>query len=1032
LRSSNFFRSALQHPAIRRPLVIAGVVWAMLPGAAYGIDPNRAMSQYIHDRWGPEQGFPAGPVYAISQAGDGYLWIGTGAGLVRFDGWNFRVIKDDSRALTIGSVLGLTPDEQGCLWLWLQDRTIVRYCKGVFDRPLPQAAAGADIEAISRSNQDGLLGWRAEYGAFSYGNGRFQELASAADLPQSPVISVAQTRNGNVYLGTRDAGLFREAGGKSLSIRHGLPDLKVNCLLPDGDQGVWVGTDQGVARWNGSKFTAVGLPPHLNRFQALAMIRDRDANVWVGTDSRGLLRINSQGVASMREGDGPSNNAITALFEDREGNLWIGHAGGIERLRDSAFVTYSSSEGLPTEGGGPVLAGDDDRMWFAPSTGGLWWVQSGRHGKLTIDGLERDVVYSLAGGKEELWAGRQRGGLTWLRYQNGAVEARTYTESDGLAQDSIYSVYRARDGSIWAGTLSAGVSVLRNGRFTNYTIENGLASNTVASILEDSGGTMWFATPNGLSAFGNGGWRSYGIAEGLPSQNVNCLLQDSSGVLWVGTSFGMAFRDGRGFQAAPGVPPMPRGQILGLAEDRYGWLWMATLNHVVRVKRDKLLRATFDDGDIREYGLADGLRGVEGVKRHQSVFADPMGRIWFSLKRGISIVDPGRLRRNSAPAIVHVETVSADGRAIPAGQTVRVPGGHQRITFGFAALSLSVPERVRYRFLLENFDATWSEPVAQRDAMYTNLNPGKYRFRVRASNPDGVWSSDEASLSLEVKPLFWQTWTFRAVTAFACAGMILAFYRLRMRQLAKRLNLRFEERLAERNRIAQELHDTLLQGFLSASMQVHVAADSLPAGSPAGPTLTRALQLMRQVIEEGRNAVRGLRSSHSTSLNLEQAFSQVKQEFVPDAKGNGQIGYRVIVEGEQRPLHPLLRDDVYRIGREALINAFRHARAKQIEVELKYSPSELRILVRDDGRGIEPHILKSGRDGHWGLSGMRERAEQIGGRFRVYSRPAAGTEVELTVPGHVAFQSDSRRASRWFAKRNPLNGSSVTRRTEDN
>jgi signal transduction histidine kinase len=267
---------------------------------------------------------------------------------------------------------------------------------------------------------------------------------------------------------------------------------------------------------------------------------------------------------------------------------------------------------------------------------------------------------------------------------------------------------------------------------------------------------------------------------------------------------------------------------------------------------------------------------------------------------------------------------------------------------------------------------------------------------------------------------------------FACGGIILAYYRLRMRQLAKRLNLRFEERLAERTRIAQELHDTLLQGFLSASMQVHVAADSLPTGSPAKPTLTRALQLMRQVIEEGRNAVRGLRSSSSISLNLEQAFSLVKQEFVPDEKSNGQIGYKVIVEGEQRPLHPLLRDDIYRIGREAVINAFRHSRAHNIEVELKYTPSQLHVLVRDDGCGIEPQILKSGRDGHWGLSGMRERAEQIGGRFHVYSRPAAGTEVELTVPGHIAFQSGSRRVSRWFAKRNPPNGNPATRRTEDN
>ena len=996
---------------------------------AYGIDPNRAMSQYVHDTWGPEQGFPAGPVYAISQAGDGYLWIGTEAGLVRFDGWSFRVIKDDTRALTIGSVLGVTPDDRGCLWLWLQDRTIVRYCKGVFDRPLPQAAANADILAMSRSNQDGLLGWRAEHGAFSYDDGRFQELASAADLPPSPVISLVQNREGALYLGTRDAGLFRKAEGKSMSIRHGLPDLKVNCLLPEGDQGVWVGTDQGIARWNGSAFTPIGLPADLNHFQALAMIRDRDANVWVGTDSRGLLRLNSHGVASMREGDDQSSSAITALFEDREGNLWIGHAGGIERLRDSAFVTYSSSEGLPTEGGGPVLVGADGRVWFSASQGGLGWIENGRHGRVSSDGLDRDVVYSLAGGKGELWVGRQRGGLTRLRYHDDGFEAKTFTESDGLAQDSVYSVYQARDGSIWAGTLSAGVSLLKDGRFTNYTVANGLASNTVASILEGSDGTLWFATPNGLSAFRNGRWRSYGIAEGLPSQNVNSLLEDSKGVLWVGTSFGIAFRSGGGFQAASGGSPVLREQILGLAEDRYGWLWMATLNHVVRVKRDKLLRGALDDGDVREYGLADGLRGVEGVKRHQSVSADPFGRIWFSLKRGISVVDPARLIRNSAPAIVHVEAISADGRAMNTGHAVRIPGGHHRITLGFTALSLSVPERVRYRYQLEGFDTAWSEPVAQREAVYTNLNPGKYRFRLIASNPDGVWNSDETSLSFEVAPLFWQTWTFRVAALFACAGIILAFYRLRMRQLAERLNLRFEERLAERTRIAQELHDTLLQGFLSASMQVHVAADGLPATSPAKPTLTRSLQLMRQVIEEGRNAVRGLRSSTSASLNLEQAFSQVKQEFAPGKA----IYFRVIVEGEQRPLHPLLRDDIYRIGREALINAFRHSRAQKIEVELKYSPSQLHVLVRDDGCGIEQTILKSGRDGHWGLSGMRERAEQMRARLHVYSSPASGTEIELTVPGHVAFKTDPRRASRWFAKWNPLaKGTSATRGTERN
>ena len=269
--------------------------------------------------------------------------------------------------------------------------------------------------------------------------------------------------------------------------------------------------------------------------------------------------------------------------------------------------------------------------------------------------------------------------------------------------------------------------------------------------------------------------------------------------------------------------------------------------------------------------------------------------------------------------------------------------------------------------------------------------------------------------------------------SLALAGIILMVHRLRMRQVAKKLHARFEERLAERARTAQELHDSLLQGFLSASMQVHLAADTLPASSPAKPALMRSVQLMRQVIDEGRNAVRGLPSCGGASLNLERAFSQVKQEFVSNDAGNSQVGYRVIVEGEQRPLHPLLRDDVYRIGREALINAFRHSRARNIEVELKYTPSQLQVLVRDDGCGIEPQILKPGCDGRWGLPGMRERAEQIGARLHVYSRPAAGTEVELTVPGHVAFQSDSRRGWRWLAKRNlPAAGNPATRKTERN
>jgi signal transduction histidine kinase len=327
-----------------------------------------------------------------------------------------------------------------------------------------------------------------------------------------------------------------------------------------------------------------------------------------------------------------------------------------------------------------------------------------------------------------------------------------------------------------------------------------------------------------------------------------------------------------------------------------------------------------------------------------------------------------------------------------------------------------MPEKVTFRYRLDGFDRDWCQPVATREAVYTNLPPGSYRFRVIASNPDGVWSSEETAAGFEVDPLFWQTSWFRVGTVLAAMSLGLGLYRLRLYQLTRRLNVRFEERLAERTRIAQELHDTLLQGFLSASMQVHVVSDRLPDDSQVKPALTKALQLMGQVIDEGRNAVRGLRSTSSLSLDLEHAFSRIHQEIFPANQDAGETDFHVVVDGQRRPLRPVLRDEVYRIGREALLNAFHHARAKSIELELKYSPSHLVLLVRDDGCGIDPQILGAGREGHWGLSGMRERAGLIGAQFRVWSSAAAGTEVELIVPSQIAFQDHKSHALRWLSK----------------
>ena len=750
MRSSNSSRNRL------RRLAVAFCAGTFLIQAAYGIDPSRAMSQYVRDRWSSEQGFPPGPVYAIAQTPDGYLWIGTGAGLVRFDGWEFRLIKDESGVFTITSVLGLATDNDGYVWMKLRDLTILRYRDGVFENPPFGSDRSQYISAMGRTNLGELLVAKMEDGAFTFREGAFRMLASAGELPRSPVLSLAETPSGEIWLGTRDAGVFRLSGGKTTPIRKGLPDLKVNCLLADGDRNLWVGTDNGIVRWNGTELsTAAGLPSSLLHVQALAMARDRDGNVWVGTDSRGLLRLNSKGAAFVDQGIDPSHEAVTAVFEDREGNLWVGSANGLERFRDSAFVTYSLPEGLPTDGSNPVFVDSEARVWFPPINGGLWWFKEEQHGRITSDGLDQDVVYSIAGGidhtadkNEDLWLGRQRGGLTRLRWEQGVIAAKTYTQAEGLAQNSVYSVYEARDGTVWAGTLSGGVSKLSDGKFTTYTIADGLALE-IPLLLDSSNGPMArCGSPRrpALSALARDHWESYTGKDGLPSEGVNCLLQDSTGVLWIGTSAGIAFRAAGRFQVPAGTPAALREQILGLAEDRYGSLWVTTSNHVLRVNRDALLRGALEEGSVREFGLADGLRGVEGVKRHRSMVTDAAGRIWLSLNRGISEVDPARLKNNSrTPAIVNIQTIQADSSTIRLQGAVHIPGGRQRITIGYAGLSLSVPDRVRFRYQLEGFDHGWSEPRALREAVYTNLPPGPYRFRVVARNLDGVWSKYEAA-----------------------------------------------------------------------------------------------------------------------------------------------------------------------------------------------------------------------------------------------------------------------------------------------
>ena len=369
----------------------------------------------------------------------------------------------------------------------------------------------------------------------------------------------------------------------------------------------------------------------------------------------------------------------------------------------------------------------------------------------------------------------------------------------------------------------------------HYTTTNGLASNTVSSILETRDGAMWFATPSGLSSFSNGQWRTYTTVEGLPSPEVNCLFEDSSGTLWSGTSAGLAFFASSRFQVPHELPDVLREQILGMAEDKSGRFWIATSDHVLRVPRDKLLSGVVKAIDVREYGQADGLESTEGVKRSRSVVSDSAGRIWFSLSSGLSVVDPSQINDNSVPALPHIEAITADNNPANLAGSVRIPPSPRRITFEYTGLSLAVPGRIRFRYFLEDFDNSWSQPVAAREAVYTNLGPGSYRFRLVASNSEGLWNGPETAIALNVAPAYYQTYWFRLSCIAAFLGMLAAAYQLRLRQLSREFNLRLEERVAERTRIARDLHDTLLQSFHGVLMKFSAVTYMLldRPGSPA-------------------------------------------------------------------------------------------------------------------------------------------------------------------------------------------------------
>jgi signal transduction histidine kinase/ligand-binding sensor domain-containing protein len=999
-----------------RDLVWKGSALIILPllifffavSSLWALDSNKRVSQYAHTAWLIQDGHFSGTPQVMTQTADGYLWFGTNIGLARFDGVRFITWNPPAGERLLDSrVFSLLGARDGSLWIGT-GYSISRWKQGALVN-YPQLSGR--IESLVEDNEGSI--WLARTQATD-GMGPVCRIKDeqlrcygvADGIPFPLAIQVEKGDAGELWVGGYYELCRWKPGSCTAYFRNAFrrPETfaSLRAIFRGADGSVWAAIDRSGpvlqlehfehGSWVRRAFP--GIPVANSDVTTLFVARD-DA-LWVGTAGHGIFRARGNEVDHFGSTDGLSSDAVGRFYQDTEGTLWVVTAAGIDNFRDLPVASYPMREGLSAAGASSVLASRDGTVWI----GNFEALDFLRDGKLSAirakHGLPGRYLTTLC----EDHAGRLWLGLDsdlWV-YDRGSF--RVVHHPDGSSLGIVFAITEDAQHSIW---VRAGPNL---DRIRGFTVKEKLTSAKISTAYTlaatPDGGVVLGLVDGDLVKFRNGGMQTIASNEVGNTRQIRDLLVEMDGSVW-GTTLDELFRwkDGvrRNLTTRNGLPC---DGIFALVKDRSDSIWLYTKCGLVEIARSELVRWWQDPDSVVKVKLLDEFDGVQPglTPLKPQATRTPDGRLWFVNGRLLQTIDPDHLKENAIPPPVHIERILADRTSYVPRDRLRLPPLTRDVQVDYTALSFVAPQKVRFRYLLEGHDTGWQEPGTRRQAFYNDLRPGNYRFRVIACNNDGIWNDEGATLSFSVSPAWYQTNLCRLL--FVAAGLFLAgsLYRLRLRQIARAISARFDERLAERTRIARDLHDTLLQGFLSASMQLHVADDRLSADSPAKPILGRVLELMGRVIEEGRNAVRGLRSSKLGSQNLEQAFSQVRQEFPVQS----QTGFRVIVEGTTRPLWPIIRDEIYHIGHEALSNAFRHAHASEIEVELEYAASHLRVFVRDNGSGIDTEVLLSGRDGHWGLSGMKERTERIGGKLRVLSRAVAGTEVELSVPGHIAFK----------------------------
>lgn len=995
-------------------VVQIGILLFMVSPAIFALDRDRLITQFHHTAWTAKDGAPS-QIRDITQTKDGYLWIASSQGLDRFDGIKFERYEPRSGGpLPSNNVRALLATNDGGLWIsylnggvsFLKNGEITNYGEeqGLPSGKIAQMAADADGR-IWAAGQDGLI---------LFDGSRWQRIGAEWNFPGKSAASIFVDDSGTIWVATEKTIVFLPRGTNSFLPTEIAVD-QVAAMIEAPDKTLWMSETAKSVRpvpLAGIDLKQVG--PEV-KVGSMDLLFDRDGVLWITSIGDGIRRIPYpdllRGKSIEQFGmdaeifsskDGLTDDYVRPVFEDREGNIWVGTSGGLDRFREADIVPVFFPAGyqnfsLATGEKGEVWAASNRAMCLINATGVID-LEAGP----IVQNLFRDDLGGIWGTDATPDSNLRPG----LHHLERGRQVRTEPFPDVTAYH-ILAISKDSDSKLWVYRDPGGLLFLKDKVWTAYDRNSELPQTRPISMFIDSEDRMWLAYPRNTIVMIDGPrLKSFSAESGLDVGDVK-VIAGNAGAIWVGGEAGLAvFKSDRFYSIAGGAGPFR--SISGIVEGSDGSLWLNEARGIVRIPNDEVRLALIDldHGHKVANRIFDFLDGLPGTTQQNPPFPTAIeasdGKVWFSTSKGVVWIDPKRISRAPSQPPVSIESITANDQTYYRSFGLELPKGTSSFRIDYTGLNLAMPERTRFRYRLEGADDDWREVGTRREAYYTNLGPGSYRFQVIASNSDGVWADSGDVIEFKILPMFYQTSWFLFLCFVALAFLAWVLYRLRVGQLQARMQAQFAERLSERTRLAQDLHDTLLQGVVSAAMQLDVATERAGESSPAKPMLDRINVLMSDVIADGRNALKGLRSPTISYLSdLERRFSAIKDKL--DIEGLTE--FRTIVVGSPRPLRSVVGEETFQISREALTNAFRHSGGTVIEVEIEYKPRQFRIVVRDNGRGIAPDIAQSGREGHWGLSGMRERANDIGARLKVYSRAEGGTEVELSLPSRLAFET---------------------------